>query len=42
MRIRRLRRPGEPFSDVINRLLSMRPRLGGIVGSKTITKGDWE
>ena len=40
-RLRRMKRPGESFSDVIARLLNDKPRLSDIAGSKTISKKDW-
>lgn len=40
-RLSRIRRPGESFSDVIARLLSNKPRLSDIAGSKTISKKEW-
>ena len=41
-RLKRMKRPGESFSDVINRLLRYRPRLMEIAGSKTISVKEWE
>ena len=41
-RLKRIKRPGESFSDVINRLLRYRPRLMEIAGSKTISVKEWE
>jgi len=41
-RLRRMKRPGESFSDVIARLLEAKPKLSDIAGSKTISKKDWE
>ena len=41
-RLKRIKRPGESFSDVINRLLRYRPRLMEIAGSKTISIKEWE
>jgi len=41
-RLKRMKRPGESFSDVIARLLEKKPKLSDIAGSKTITKKDWE
>ncbi|MCD6563997.1 MAG: antitoxin VapB family protein [Thermoproteales archaeon] len=40
-RLRRMKRPGESFSDVIACLLSDKPRLSDIAGSKTISKKEW-
>jgi len=40
-RLRKLKRPGESFSDVINRLLGRKPRLTDIAGSRTISAKDW-
>jgi len=41
-RLKRMKRPGESFSDVINRLLRYKPRLMEIAGSKTISIKEWE
>jgi predicted CopG family antitoxin len=41
-RLKRIKRPGESFSDVIRRLLEYKPRLMEIAGSKTVTVKDWE
>lgn len=40
-RLKRIKRPGESFSDVIRRLLKYKPRLIEIAGSKTVTVKDW-
>jgi predicted CopG family antitoxin len=40
--LKRIKKQGESFSDVIRRLLSHKPKLMDIAGSKTITKRDWE
>jgi len=40
--LKKLKRPGESFSDVIRRLLSRKPKLSDIAGRKTISKKDWE
>jgi len=41
-KLKRMKRPGESFSDVIGRLLSYKPRLSEIAGSGTISSSDWE
>ncbi len=41
-RLKRMKKPGESFSDVINRLLSYKPKLSEIAGSGTISLRDWE
>lgn len=40
--LRRMKRPGESFSDLINCLLKNRVKLTEIAGSKTITIEDWK
>ncbi len=40
--LKRLKRPGESFSDVIRRLLSRKSKLSDIAGRKTISKKDWD
>lgn len=40
--LRRMKRPWESFSDLINRLLKNRVKLTEIAGSKTITIEDWK
>ncbi len=40
--LKRMKRGGESFSDVIKRLLKFKPRLTEIAGSKTISRKDWE
>jgi len=41
-RLKRMKKPGESFSDVINRLLNYKPKLSEIAGSGTISIRDWE
>jgi len=41
-KLKRMKKPGESFSDVIKRLLKDKPKLTDIAGSKTITKRDWQ
>ena len=41
-KLKRMKRPGESFSDVIGRLLSYKPKLSEIAGSGTISSSDWE
>ena len=41
-KLKRMKRPGESFPDVIGRLLSYKPRLSEIAGSGTISSSDWE
>jgi len=40
-RLKMMKGPGESFSDVIERLLKYKPKLGEIAGSKTIIIKDW-
>jgi predicted CopG family antitoxin len=40
--LRRMKRPGESFSKVINRLLKHKVKLTEVAGSKTITSREWE
>lgn len=40
-KLRRLKRPGESFSDVIDRLIGRRPGLTDIAGRRTISREDW-
>ena len=40
--LKRLKKHGESFSDVIRRLLSHKPKLMDIAGSKTVTKKEWK
>jgi predicted CopG family antitoxin len=39
--LRKVKLPGESFSDVIRRILSRRVKLTDIYGSGTISKADW-
>ena len=41
-RLKRMKKPGESFSDVISRLLNYKPKLSEIAGSGTISIRDWE
>jgi len=40
--LRRIKRPGESFSDVIRRLLRQKPRLMEVAGSKTVSLREWK
>jgi predicted CopG family antitoxin len=39
--VRRMKRPGESFSKIINRLLKRKVKLTEVAGSKTITSREW-
>ncbi len=41
-KLKKARMPGESFSSTIRRSLESRPKLTDIVGSKTLTREDWE
>jgi predicted CopG family antitoxin len=40
--LRRMKRPGESFSALINRLLKYKVKLTEVAGSKTITSKEWK
>jgi predicted CopG family antitoxin len=39
--VRRMKRPGESFSKIINRLLKRKVKLTEVAGSRTITSREW-